>query len=347
MIIDETVSPKLRILQSALIKTEDLNLPKLRRSTLEETDAPNDNGQYTSTVESPSATLIEEKLLPRIADYEDILTPRLQVDIKEDTNFSKEPLPRVITKKRGRPKLIKDTTPKVKRGRGRPRGNRGLADIGAPLVLNERPRKVDSYAEIIPLTKSKAVHVQKPLMVDIDRLNTVNNRDKRYRLNTLDVLKHLVKQFEPIPSQNSRIHPQLLQQDFKTHLLDHLNHLSDVHGNIDDVSDEIAKVQKEKDEIRASIFELKKNHNNLGNQLNTLREKYQQKKQEHDEFMKLTDNIINIKKDIELPGAFTHDIIKSIDNSFNNLSKIYNEYGLNSRLKDINEALTKINQDII
>lgn len=258
-------------------------------------------------------------------------------------------------RKRGRPrKLITSSAVKIKKKRGRPRkgydnpltGNSRFGAVDASEEIRRRRKHATpDYGPPIPLTKSRQLQTQKPLYIDMERLKGPN---KRQKLNTLDVLKYLIKEFEPISSTNDSIKPKIIQNDMKTHILDHLGHLSDVHGSIDDLNYEISKIQKEKELTRMKILELRKNHNELGNKLNSLREDYQQTKENHDQFIQLTDNIDDLRSIVKGEKPMDNDIIKSVDSKLNNLHKIFNPIdGVNGKIHELNKILTRVNNDII
>ncbi|CAH6719111.1 hypothetical protein CLIB1444_02S01200 [[Candida] jaroonii] len=257
-------------------------------------------------------------------------------------------------RKRGRPKkLLTASAVKIKKRRGRPRkgyenplaGVSRFGAVDASEEIRRRRKLTPEYGPPIPLTKHRQLQTQKPLYIDMERLKSGSN--KRQKLNTLDVLKFLVKDFEPIPSTNDSIKPKLIQKDMKTHILDHLGHLSDVHGSIDDLNFEISKIQKEKELTRTKILELRKDHNDLGNKLNSLREDYQQSKENHEKFIQLTDNIDELRSIVKGDKPINNDIIKSVDSKLNHLSKIFNPIdGVNAKIHELNRTLTRINNDI-
>ena len=83
----------------------------------------------------------------------------------------------------------------------------------------------------------------------------------------LDVLRYLVSSFDPEVPDN-RLH---LHQRFQKHLLSSIDNVRDAATSVEDVAKNIASVQKAKKQLRQMILDLRKDHTDIGNQLNELR----------------------------------------------------------------------------
>lgn len=359
------------MLQSAFIHPEDMNLPRFRKSTMHSNNSTPSNFYGRS----PSVSSHNETNNDDSSDDMDRFhlnqPEESQVDDSSDVSRATSPeTPEKPKRPRGRPKksLVNENGVQKARPRGRPKKiptkmqfslssleleegpiatRRVKRTTKSPSVFEEPIKKVKP-SKPVSLTKLRANGVQKPLDLDIERLNTGNNRDKRYRVNTLDVLKHLVANFEPGIVEASGINAAIVQSEFKTHLMDHLKHLVDIHGSVDDLTHEISSVQKQKEEIRRSVFELRADHSHVGNELNKLRASFQSSKDNYEKFNTLMNEINDIKQGMKQRDNHQNkgDIIRSIDREIQTMSKLFNPTtGLNNRLIEVNEILERINDN--
>ena len=206
--------------------------------------------------------------------------------------------------KRGRGRPRKNDTnvrPKVKleRRRGRPKKHEGEDGI---LGSIRKPRNINNErSDILPAgmgqryfthhlgnlnSQRKAIHTEplielkgtkrsKPLYINIERIFSREKQDKRTKINTLDVIKHLVATFEPpVTGQGS----YLLNQELREYFLSYLGHISDAHDTIRHLTQEINTMQKKKAELRSGIYQLKDDHANISGQINLTRQNYHQHK---------------------------------------------------------------------
>lgn len=342
-----------------------MNLPKLRRRTMDAEDS--DDFKKTRKLGFFSLSLEDElPVVSRSSSPDPHINqgdmPKSDSDVdsdtysdQEDPEIQQEPAEvKVSTKRRGRPKKVQTESIEPegpKRKRGRPKkgqepveANLVVVDLSEGSIAMRKRRRQASTPPVetapAPLTKVRRNGGQLPLTIDVERLITDSNRDKRFKLNTIDVLKHLIKEFEPIDMRFPNINSTVVQNDFKTHLLDYVNHLSDIHGSISDLNHEITKVRKEKDEMRQNIFKTMKEYKQVKEDLNKIRADYHQSEKEYQEFMGLTEELNQIKKNIN------HNTIDPIDQIKKNLpvlNKLYNgTNGLAISLKEINDKLAEV-----
>lgn len=297
---------------------------------------------------------------------------------------------------RGRPrKIVKDdeiaATPKIKRKRGRPRkGTEEASSVESNLAENprrsarihkkdipsyrfekesddntvskpaHRKRKASSRHESkkpVSLVKTRPSETQKPMYINTERIITNQNRDKRLRVNTLDVLKHLIENFNPITSDSQIVNESLVHTEFKTHVLHHLGYLFDAHANIHDISQEINEIQKKKTELRNRIFELKKRHTNVGSELNKMRGNYQNERAKFKNFNKMANKLQTLSSTVDASKSGNLDSSEeleqinknkeAIDKEIFSVSKIVNpNSGMFKKLILINKKLSKIESEL-
>lgn len=294
-------------------------------------------------------------------------------------------------------KIVKDdeieATPKIKRKRGRPRkGTEETSRVEDNLV--ETPRRsarihkkdIPSYRiekESDDKTSSKPTHrkrkasrsiihenkkpvslvkmrpneTQKPMYINTERIITNQNRDRRLRVNTLDVLKHLIENFNPTNSDSQIVNESLIHNEFKNHVLHHLGYLFDAHANIHDISLEINEIQKKKTELRNRIFELKKSHMNVGSELNKMRGNYQDERTKFKTFNKMANKLQFLSSTVDGYKAGNLDSSEkseqinknkeTIDKEIFSLSKVVNpNSGMFKKLILINKKLSKIESEL-
>lgn len=294
-------------------------------------------------------------------------------------------------------KIVKDdeiaATPKIKRRRGRPRkGTEEASSVENNLVENprrsarihkkdipsyriekesdgntiskpaHRKRKVSRSSiheskKPVSLVKTRPNETQKPMYINTERIITNQNRDKRLRVNTLDVLKHLIENFNPITSDSQIVNESLIHTEFKTHVLHHLGYLFDAHANIHDISQEINEIQKKKTELRNRIFELKKSHTNVGSELNKMRGNYQDERAKFKNFNKMANKLQTLSSTVNGYKSGTLDSSEeleqinknkeAIDKEIFSISKIVNpNSGMFKKLVLINKKLSKIESEL-
>ncbi|KAK6460427.1 hypothetical protein DFJ63DRAFT_252658 [Scheffersomyces coipomensis] len=198
----------------------------------------------------------------------------------------------------------------------------------------------------IPLFKTKIKEKQKPLTIDVERLREVNNKDRRAKVNTLDVLKYLIRDFEPPTVNSTVIKESILQQDFKAHVLSQLQYLSDIYGTINDLTTRISQVQKQKHDFRKRIFELRHDHGELGKELNVVRVNYNRDKKSIDNLNFINDELSQLSK-----GGHELDEEINVDNLVNDnileVNKIINpNSGIFHKLKLVNEKLSQLDNSL-
>lgn len=302
---------------------------------------------------------------------------------------------KTVKRGRGRPrKVIKDedipATPKLVRKRGRPRkgeestirtsltprrSSRNLTKetpnyriekldapentkVTKPQIL-KRARNIASTVHTpkkpVSLSKTKSTENQKPLYINAERIVSSSNRDRRLKINTLDVLKHLVQNFEPRLSGSKTINETLIHDEFKNHVLHHLGYLFDAHASINDISQEINEVQKRKTHIRNKIFEIKKNHAEIGTELNKLRTTYQDEKTKFENFSSMNDKLQSISNQVKnttnrgqtLNDDQNSNISDLVEKDLFAISKIVNpNSGIFRKLTIINNRLSKIDSEL-
>ncbi|EGV64848.1 hypothetical protein CANTEDRAFT_134153 [Yamadazyma tenuis ATCC 10573] len=346
------------MLESAL--NEDTHLPKLRS----ESHKISPGTFYKPPHQIPSAPENFDQNnseLPRSTSA----TPSVDVDGGSDPGDVSP-----VVRKRGRPK--KQKTPSVepeapKRPRGRPRKGTSnpvdtTVDLSDGSIATRRQRRrtaqigesvasMSSLSRVrkpVPLTKQAQAgkSVQRPLNIDIDRLIVDINRDKRLKVNVLDVLKHLVKTFETPDFPTDLKNPKVIQNDFKTHLLDYLNHLADVHGSIHDLVHEINRVRKEKEEMRRNIFEIRRSYADVMNDLNKTRSQFSDSKRKYDSFISLTRELDELRSQATSSSS-SGNHISSIDREITILDQLFNPInGLQVTLSQTNETLEHIDRGL-
>ncbi|ODV79372.1 uncharacterized protein CANTADRAFT_22115 [Suhomyces tanzawaensis NRRL Y-17324] len=199
--------------------------------------------------------------------------------------------------------------------------------VQAPLTPSNPP---------VPLSKKKRGEAQKPLVVDIERLTTYKDRDKRTKVHTLDVLKHLVQEFTPSnkPATGKEL---ILQDTFKLHVNHHLDRLMDAHASINEISQKIASCQRLKNEVRNSIYELKKKHNEVGNDLNKVRQEYNNKKRKFEENKTINAQLEVLKT---FDTSSEPRLSESVHNDLRELRRVVNPVsGIYDKLMVVNEKL--------
>lgn len=191
-------------------------------------------------------------------------------------------------------------------------------------------------ARPIPLTKDKLTERQKPLALELERVQDPT-KASQHKPNTIDVLKHLVAEFEP-PTQPSAF-LDIVHESFRTHMLFHLNSLLDTQTSIANLSREILRVQKRKQETRTKIYELREQHAFVGNEMNRLRAQYRDTTAQWEDIeavAQLTRQLASLPlaspsplATVELNLALLHHIVNPV-------------HGLAQKLAQINDKLASI-----
>lgn len=240
-----------------------------------------------------------------------------------------------------------------KRKRGRPR--RGEAPVKKPVLATRKSRRIVDNPKPVakPPVAPKPLKLlilhsppaqslttsstgrQKPLSVDAERLYTSSAKDRRFNLNTLDVLTQFVEEFQPKGAKNEVVSENTVLAEFKAHLLYSLRQLLDVHATIKDISHDIFETQRQKQQIRRDILEAKKEHAGVGTALNLLRADYNSSKQRHTAFSALAESLGQI-------SAPSHSLSQKVLQELRDMDRIHNrDQGLLRQLEKTNRLLQK------
>ena len=199
------------------------------------------------------------------------------------------------------------------------------------------------YTPPVPLTKTKRSEKQRPLTINIERLSHV---DKRTKLNTLDVIKHLTEEFEPVDTNSKIINEPIIQEDFKLQVLHHIDYLMDIHSSINDLSLEISQVQKQKNDVRSKIYQLRQDHTGVGNELNNLRSEFRSQQDRYDEF-NLIHGQFDQLKDVANAKSTETGLRKHVHSELRRLNRVVNpNSGIYKKLTVVNERLCNIDHNL-
>lgn len=197
----------------------------------------------------------------------------------------------------------------------------------------------------IPLIKRSNTQKQKPLMVHIERIT--NDRDKRIKINTIDVLKSLVIDYEPKLYNSLKINEYTAQKDFKNHIMNHLDTLLDMFTSINDLTQSIKQIQKQKDEIRNKIFDINQQHNKVGQELNQLRLDYKQITEKNTKIQTINHGLQTLKINNKLNNNDNTQLSQLVNFKLLKLTKITNpEVGILHQLTSLNQKLNDIDQKL-
>lgn len=363
----------LESLDSALIKPEDVDLPRFRRQSQ---SAPTPKEEARKRYQA--ARDRRKPVFSSDEDEEDegkefSPTPMLELNASQTPDYEEEP--KVSVKKET--ESPKQAAEPVKRRRGRPRKGeqekkpmtvtrrskrivenpdlrkshaneppvllvpKPLRALGLGLPMYGNEPRVDQVAALI--TKL-ALGRQKPLTVDAERIHTASYRDKRFTLTTLDVLRQLIEEANPRAVKNEIIDESVVMYDFKAHLLSSINQLMDLHAAIKDICHDVMEVQRQKTEVRKNILDLKKEHANVGEQLNKLRNEHNAHKEKQARFNSTVESIDALKQAIEDPKATEKAtcLSETVRLKLADMSRVYHpKLGLQDQLHIINEELAK------
>lgn len=202
---------------------------------------------------------------------------------------------------------------------------------------------VDNTPSEALLLSKRANGKQKPLTIDAERLHTSSSRDKRFNLNTLDVLRLFVAEHTPKGTKNEIINESVVLDEFKAHLIYHIEHLMDLHASVRDISNDIAEAQRRKNQIRRNILELKQKHALVGSNLNKARKEYNDSRLEHDEFLSMVQSFNELKSAVNEPQHCQPNLSEKIFMDLDDVSRIcHTKHGLQKQLQRVNTALAQM-----
>lgn len=206
----------------------------------------------------------------------------------------------------------------------------------SPLQETQEPTPATSP---IPLTKLSNTKRQKPLIVSLERIT--NDRDKRVKINTIDVLKSLVLDFEPREFNSSTINEAAAQKDFKNHIVSHLDTMLELFTSVNDLTQSIKLISKQKDEVRQKIYELNQQHSKVGHELNDLRSSYQKKENKNLKLKNINTGLATLRSNDNL---FINNMVQ---HKLSRLTKITNSNtGINSLITSLNDKLSEIDENV-
>lgn len=261
---------------------------------------------------------------------------RTEPPVKQDRQLKQSKSPKSI------PKSSQTSTSKVKSARhkqpGKPFKSQTIGRI-ASVDLRQAFARDAEIVEAIPLSKSKWKERQKPLLIDVERLVNERSASKRVKINTIDVLKYLVQTFEPRIQSNGKVDAEVVDQEFKMHLLNYFNVLQDMHASINDLTEEIQEVQRRKRDLRQQLFEVRKKHGEVGSELSKLRQEYLDSKYNHGQFTKAAEQLQALKERASRNDGFS-DLHSVVEADLTAARKLVNPVsGIYSKLRVINDQL--------
>ncbi|RCK64671.1 hypothetical protein Cantr_00402 [Candida viswanathii] len=194
---------------------------------------------------------------------------------------------------------------------------------------------------LLSQTKSR-ISIDYPTLV-----NASNSRGRVQRARLLDVLRSLISTFEPPPSVPTKNLP--IHETFKDNLLAGVDKLRDAATTVEDIAKNINSVQRAKKELRQMILDLRKDHTDIGNQLNQLRVDMKEKKEEAESLSLLTDQLKLAKESVH--GGESATSSQGLNNQVQlqlfSLGKVLNPTtGLYPKLQRINNKLDHLDNDI-
>lgn len=202
---------------------------------------------------------------------------------------------------------------------------------------------LDGIASEITLLSKGNKGKQKPLIIDAERLHTASSRDRRFNLTTLDVLRQFVDEYAPKGAKNEIVNEATVLNEFKAHLIYHIEHLMDLHASIRDISNDIADIQRRKNQVRRNMLELKQKHANVGSELTKTRKEYNDSKQEHSEFSSMIESLSKLKNAVAGPQTQMGNLSDKVMMDLDDVSRIYHpQHGLQMQLQRINARLAQM-----
>lgn len=282
--------------------------------------------------------------------------PSGSIPNEEPSSMESTPVPEP-PRKRGRPKKGEERT-KVKQEvlrrsrRAVDRPQKYVEDPAKPVsrrsaearLVPSRPREAK---EPLALYKSKRGERQKPFVVDTERLYNGHQRDRRLRINTLDVLRQVVVNFTP---SNRRSSPKDsdVGERYRVELLSYLDELSDTHASIKNISQDITDIQRQKNELRTKIYNLRNDHVKVGDELNALRATYNESKKQYDNFGTLNSHFEALSGEIgDKDGVASAVLAPLVDSNIYKVSRLVNPHsGLLHKLQLINTKLQRLHDEL-
>jgi predicted transcriptional regulator len=152
----------------------------------------------------------------------------------------------------------------------------------------------------------------------------------------------LVQNFDPHLLNSTIINETAAQNDFKNHMLYHLNALLDMYASINDITQTIKQVQKQKDNVRERIFQLQEDHTRVGQELNMVRNGHRQVSEKHQQIESISRQLLKLQS---MDGRPNIDHI--VQQQLREMTKtIAPGVGVCTKLHRLNEKLTIIDQEL-
>ncbi|CUM66963.1 uncharacterized protein PRCAT00004650001 [Priceomyces carsonii] len=207
---------------------------------------------------------------------------------------------------------------------------------------SSRKYPTEKAIDCLLLLKTKSSERQKPMTIDIERIIIDSKKDRRFKINTYDVLKHLVKNYQPLKLQSLAVNENTIQEEFKTHVLSHIEHLADMHFSIKDISEKISEIQRMKLEYRTNIYKIREDHNNVGTNLSRLRKEYSLEVDNYNKNNSLCDKFESVNRSVNHSNSndMCNDIHSSVNEKLRLFSKLaHSLHGICQKLSFINDEL--------
>ncbi|ABN68341.2 predicted protein [Scheffersomyces stipitis CBS 6054] len=306
--------------------------------------------QFLGGVDSPEEAEIVEEPHTRIRKIRDNVKKR-QNELRESQERNKVSNGKTLRKSKSSDRTTTSDNTKSNGNKSRKAKSKSRVEsteTGPESRIERVPSRVRERVAPIPLSRKRRNERQKPMNIDVERLRDEENKDKRVKIHTIDVLRHLVKEYEPEETASEVIREQVVQEDFKAHLVHQLDYLMDVHSAINDITTRINEVQKLKNEYRQRIYTLKQNHVDVGTKLNTLRSQYNRDKDRHAEVQMVETEM----KSLQQIGNTTEDAKSSLSQqvtvALSRASSIVNpSAGVLRKLQIVNQKLVDLDKELL
>lgn len=209
--------------------------------------------------------------------------------------------------------------------------------------LRSRSSRSVRLLDTVPLTKTKQTERQKPLYIDVNRIETGTNRSGAVKPTPIDVIQHLIKTFQPPTTDSSggstEVNEEVVHEVFRSHIQYHLNTLLDANSSINNLSAEIAEIQKRKEDIRRQTYDIRAKHSDVGIEMNDLRNEFQSTKNQLENINKLQLKINSFKTN----QNSKNDLSSSIEMSLADVNDVVNPiHGIYPKLQIVNNLLQKL-----
>lgn len=213
----------------------------------------------------------------------------------------------------------------------------------SPAAKISKPTKSSGSTKSSGLTRAKKIVKRKrgkSLEIKLTRLNNTSN----HQVLAVDIVSQIVSEFI-LNSELEQVNQEVLNS-FHHLVGQHFNKIIDTNLSNNNLLNQVSKANGEKKELRQKIYNVRKDHSQLLEEIETVRMEFRQKKEKHQLLSTVEEELTRLKQQVPQDNA-TEDPFDELELKLADLSKVINpQCGIMQKLKTLNTRLSMLDEKL-